>query len=99
MIRRPPRSTLFPCTTLFRSAGGTLTIANNSQSYLDGETLTNQGSATCTTGHISMANGACLINAGTMSLLLGNTWNIYYGHGAAGTVNNSGTWIEASSVS
>src|SRR3712207_7303341 len=22
MIRRPPRSTLFPCTTLFRSAGG-----------------------------------------------------------------------------
>src|SRR2546427_3040142 len=25
MIRRPPRSTLFPYTTLFRSAGGTVT--------------------------------------------------------------------------
>src|SRR3712207_9533789 len=24
MIRRPPRSTLFPCTTLFRSRGGLL---------------------------------------------------------------------------
>src|SRR3712207_8144120 len=28
MIRRPPRSTLFPYTTLFRSAGQNLTIAN-----------------------------------------------------------------------
>src|SRR3712207_7784141 len=27
MIRRPPRSTLFPYTTLFRSAGGTVTRA------------------------------------------------------------------------
>src|SRR2546426_7959374 len=27
MIRRPPRSTLFPYTTLFRSAGGPLMIA------------------------------------------------------------------------
>src|SRR3712207_8274153 len=27
MIRRPPRSTLFPYTTLFRSANGTLTFA------------------------------------------------------------------------
>src|SRR3712207_7230326 len=26
MIRRPPRSTLFPYTTLFRSSAGTLTI-------------------------------------------------------------------------
>src|SRR5437667_8957451 len=29
MIRRPPRSTLFPYTTLFRSPGGGLHLCNN----------------------------------------------------------------------
>src|SRR5256885_3083443 len=31
MIRRPPRSTLFPYTTLFRSSSGTTTIADSSR--------------------------------------------------------------------
>src|SRR2546429_4387458 len=35
MIRRPPRSTLFPYTTLFRSSGLISTPAVNSQFYLD----------------------------------------------------------------
>src|SRR2546429_5946319 len=37
MIRRPPRSTLFPYTTLFRSVGGS--FANQSAEYLDGQPL------------------------------------------------------------
>src|SRR2546422_7102707 len=40
MIRRPPRSTLFPYTTLFRS-GGTLTISG--AVVLGSRTLTNAG--------------------------------------------------------
>src|SRR5256885_5117267 len=34
MIRRPPRSTLFPYTTLFRSSGRKLSKANDSMSRL-----------------------------------------------------------------
>src|SRR5256885_8752023 len=37
MIRRPPRSTLFPYTTLFRSVAGTTGPAPNAQARLDGE--------------------------------------------------------------
>src|SRR3712207_7112006 len=33
MIRRPPRSTLFPYTTLFRSMGGVRTLLGMSRSY------------------------------------------------------------------
>src|SRR3712207_7167443 len=36
MIRRPPRSTLFPYTTLFRSDGTTLTVANTFMQYTGG---------------------------------------------------------------
>src|SRR5258708_14623614 len=35
MIRRPPRSTLFPYTTLFRSRGGTITAASKTVSVTD----------------------------------------------------------------
>src|SRR2546421_1756801 len=39
MIRRPPRSTLFPYTTLFRSDGKTYTLAkNNGENTLHGGT-------------------------------------------------------------
>src|SRR2546430_12112719 len=41
MIRRPPRSTLFPYTTLFRSSGGTLSALSYDQ---------NDGSKILTTG-------------------------------------------------
>src|SRR5437667_3470058 len=34
MIRRPPRSTLFPYTTLFRSPSGSLRRGNEDQVYL-----------------------------------------------------------------
>src|SRR2546430_4143169 len=33
MIRRPPRSTLFPYTTLFRSAGGAKSLASPDQEF------------------------------------------------------------------
>src|SRR3989442_7450005 len=34
MIRRPPRSTLFPYTTLFRSIGSTKSVLEGNQLYL-----------------------------------------------------------------
>src|SRR3712207_8720358 len=42
MIRRPPRSTLFPYTTLFRSADGSLNI----QDLRLGDSLTTEGTDT-----------------------------------------------------
>src|SRR2546428_2992102 len=38
MIRRPPRSTLFPYTTLFRSAGGSISAGIGSRPYHRGNT-------------------------------------------------------------
>src|SRR3712207_8424752 len=35
MIRRPPRSTLFPYTTLFRSAGGLAVVGHEAHQALD----------------------------------------------------------------
>src|SRR5438067_9266379 len=35
MMRRPPRSTLFPYTTLFRSAGGLGTLGNEQFEWLE----------------------------------------------------------------
>src|SRR5438270_10858768 len=46
--------------TLTVAAAGTLSIDNNSLHYLDGETLSNQGTATWTYHHIEMDNGAVL---------------------------------------
>src|SRR5688572_31507275 len=47
MIRRPPRSTLFPYTTLFRSRRG----RNNGQSHLpSGSRLRGHGEKTCSAG-------------------------------------------------
>src|SRR3712207_6977830 len=37
MIRRPPRSTLFPYTTLFRSCSASLTRLHSSSPYFPGE--------------------------------------------------------------
>src|SRR4051794_41815935 len=74
MTRRPPRSTLFPYTTLFRSSGG---ILNNNAAFkvsgtgnaLDHETITN-----ATTGTIEvLANGALAID---QSSTVANTGNI-----------------------
>src|SRR5215813_14279725 len=39
MIRRPPRSTLFPYTTLFRSAGGNIGMASVLSAPSDGYTI------------------------------------------------------------
>src|SRR2546426_3908581 len=39
MIRRPPRSTLFPYTTLFRSIDGATTIAKRSAHYTRDELI------------------------------------------------------------
>src|SRR3712207_8487759 len=39
MIRRPPRSTLFPYTTLFRSHGEDLVVDKKSELFLEGATL------------------------------------------------------------
>src|SRR2546426_11355187 len=39
MIRRPPRSTLFPYTTLFRSLAPTIVHARTVEAYLQGKRL------------------------------------------------------------
>src|SRR5260370_18027689 len=56
MIRRPPRSTLFPYTTLFRSEAGTVgwtyTVADNATDYLaEGQTATEKFTVTVSDGH------------------------------------------------
>src|SRR2546422_6881669 len=64
MIRRPPRSTLFPYTTLFRSAGlafgavavGTTAEAAFAVSNLDTTPITN-GSAVVSDGPFSIVSG------------------------------------------
>src|SRR2546430_12279093 len=43
MIRRPPRSTLFPYTTLFRSPNGTYLGNDFRAAYVPGVTLTGAG--------------------------------------------------------
>src|SRR3712207_9102062 len=40
MIRRPPRSTLFPYTTLFRSAPGRMRVGVSPDLFLEGATMT-----------------------------------------------------------
>src|SRR5205807_7177998 len=82
--------------TLTVAAAGTLGIGLSSTHHLDGEAVTNQGTATWTYGHIYLNNGAMFNNAGTLTLQLHAGYEIDYQQGAAGTVNNSGTWIEAS---
>src|SRR2546430_12572610 len=44
MIRRPPRSTLFPYTTLFRSLGMAFQIADDLLDYTEAETVTGKPS-------------------------------------------------------
>src|SRR2546427_8559179 len=46
MIRRPPRSTLFPYTTLFRSSNTQITLGTTSPVLTDSATLTNGSSET-----------------------------------------------------
>src|SRR5260370_29994350 len=63
MIRRPPRSTLFPYTTLFRSAGA----------YIEGGTLNTKNGGTFITpnGNSSTLDG---ITKGALTLSSGSTY-------------------------
>jgi uncharacterized repeat protein (TIGR03803 family) len=81
--------------TLTVAAGGTLSIDNPVYHVLDGATLTNQGTATWTSGHIQLDDQAVFNNSGTLTMALSDNWRIYYYQGTAGAVNNSGTWIDA----
>src|SRR2546429_550123 len=71
MIRRPPRSTLFPYTTLFRSAPMTVTLTNtgaaaltiNSFAASSDFAATSTGASACPTSPATLAAGAnCTIN-------------------------------------
>src|SRR5258708_14927592 len=54
MIRRPPRSTLFPYTTLFRSATGT-NLGNYTVVYVNGTLSVGQATLTVTASNASRA--------------------------------------------
>ncbi len=84
--------------TVTVAAAGTLTIANGGGIfYLVGETLTNLGTATWTEGYIEFDDGAVFNNSGTLTLQLPGNYYTYLNQGTAGTFNNSGTLIQASS--
>src|SRR2546422_5724803 len=53
MIRRPPRSTLFPYTTLFRSVQATLSNANYTASSASGTLTISKGTATLTLSNLT----------------------------------------------
>src|SRR5258708_8160855 len=95
MIRRPPRSTLFPYTTLFRSGGNIYALAINNQGAVRANSIVSEG------GHVYLrASGGNIQNSGTISANKaggsGGTVVVDGGHDAdnPSTVVNSGT-IEA----
>src|SRR2546429_3458175 len=65
MIRRPPRSTLFPYTTLFRSFTGTVTFRFFTTIDCSGEASTESGVAvgTKSSNHGPLAAGSYSFNA------------------------------------
>src|SRR3712207_9513336 len=65
MIRRPPRSTLFPYTTLFRSRAGTLVVFTAGQVPLQGGELAKTGKVgdTVTLEEAQEAARLCALNA------------------------------------
>src|SRR3989440_6659054 len=75
MIRRPPRSTLFPYTTLFRSAGGDI-WATSDQFHFVSQTLAANGSVSA---HItSQTNTDVWAKAGVMLRQSSNPGSDYY---------------------
>src|SRR2546427_5517779 len=78
MIRRPPRSTLFPYTTLFRStaSNNTATTTQNGAATFNGLTLTGTaGSYTLSfggTGITPVSSGAIALSAGAAASIAHN---------------------------
>src|SRR3989449_11657003 len=65
MIRRPPRSTLFPYTTLFRSSGATLGVVRGAASRLVLSATGGGGAgATVLFGDLAFGAGGGLASAG-----------------------------------
>src|SRR3712207_6869825 len=77
MIRRPPRSTLFPYTTLFRSAltgQGSDALSSIEEAFLSGGDGANVLNAAAFSGHVTLAGGAgndSLVGGGNADLLRG----------------------------
>src|SRR3712207_8366160 len=73
MIRRPPRSTLFPYTTLFRSSGRAIIsiLANLLQAVSAGPHMNHKyGAVVIGGGHNGLVNAAYLARAGKKVLVL-----------------------------
>src|SRR5438067_6314877 len=64
MVRRPPRSTLFPYTTLFRSQGNIGAITNSAGTVFVDGTLNNSGSVLPTGTRVSL--GQVVLYSGVM---------------------------------
>src|SRR2546428_8290917 len=79
MIRRPPRSTLFPYTTLFRSdvtlqtitndvakVAANVTVANKAFKYTDANTLANRKSTRLNSSHDQIADAVFCLKQKTL---------------------------------
>src|SRR5258708_8434212 len=92
MIRRPPRSTLFPYTTLFRS-GGTFKIDNGAVLNLETGTYSQLGTVQMN----SSSNFTDLVLQGNVTLsggtvtLSNNVNNFIFGAATADTLTNQET--------
>src|SRR3712207_7456426 len=67
MIRRPPRSTLFPYTTLFRSAAGGAGSVSSNTTYIESASGVADGART---GLASVVTGVLFLVATFLSLLV-----------------------------
>src|SRR5258705_9295413 len=91
MIRRPPRSTLFPYTTLFRSGGGSLTLGcNPSQSDINGALGTASATDACGTPTVTSSDGTVQSNGCSRSQT--RTWTARDACGNTSTASRTATW-------
>src|SRR5260370_13427486 len=83
MIRRPPRSTLFPYTTLFRSNPKAMTVSADSKSMVYGGTF-----PTLSASYSGLVNGDSAANLTTLPTL--NTCATASSHSFKYTITASG---------
>src|SRR5258705_363900 len=91
MIRRPPRSTLFPYTTLFRSGGGSLTLGcNPSAGDINGALGTASATDACGNPTVTSSDGR--VSSDGCSRSQTRTWTARDACGNTSTASRTATW-------